>query len=103
METLEHVSQLELEEILDKYNKSIESDYDEERLTLYVFNELLHRNGIEPETDEIVNRIRELCAGYTIRMLSKKGIIEPMIDGDGNDTYELTDLGIKVGEQLLGV
>ncbi len=97
-----NVTQSELDEILSAYNKGDQTEAQECRLVLYAYRELHTKNGFEPTTELIAERVTELINGYTIRQLTNKGLLDTYIDTDGNDSYGLTKLGKGVREKLEG-
>jgi len=102
METLDFVTQIELEELLSKFAKNIETSEDEERLIFYVYDELYKKHKFEPSTEDIQQRMKDLCNGYVLRTLTEKGILEPYFDPDGDeDVFEVTEFGNRVYERLV--
>lgn len=99
-DTLVVPTQTELDDILSAYNADCQTEEQEESLVYYVMTELHKKNGYEPDTDQITNRLAELLNGFTLRKLCQKGVLDVYIDKDGGDSYGLTPLGKELRAEL---
>ena len=96
------ITQNELEVILESFSQSVETEEQTEDLIAYILVELRSKNGYEPTDEEISLRSGQLIEGYILRKLTEQGLIESYIDSEDfdNTTFNLTDLGREVGEEL---
>jgi hypothetical protein len=96
------MTQTELEQILSKFNAGSETDDDWQSVVEYVCDDLKVKNGYDPTTEEITQQIQDMVTSYALRQLVKKGLIDPLVDENGDFKFELTEFGNQVKEELCG-
>jgi hypothetical protein len=94
------MTQTELEQILSKFNAGSETDDDWQSVVEYVCDDLKVKNGYDPTTEEITQQIQDMVTSYALRQLVKKGLVDPLVDENGDFQFALTKYGNQVKEQL---